>query len=394
MGCSGPEALHCEQCKEAGIMKEGNMICLKECPPNKPYVYSKDRLCYNYDRDWTDAMKKKAFIAVSVFAIIAILIIIVCCGKILLKFRKKYKIEKNMHLPEIPEYDKNSIIKRPNMNQIRLISIDELVMPSPVQVLGEGAFGVVFAGKFKTQDKNGKKISLPVAIKAINVGNVVGGGSAHVKIGNTEAEMIEEAGIMAKLHHEHLLPLVGISFAKGVKIITPLRPLKSLNKFLQEHQHSLGARDLMVYCYQISSAMEYLARNKIVHCDLAARNVLMKRYNHVEVTDFGLARILEGANPTSTINNKIPVKWMPIECLANRKHTIYSEATDVWSFGVTCWEILVYGDMPYKLVTLPKGRDQAESLFQYLDNGGRLKQPSNCSQELYQLLLTCRFLIC
>jgi serine/threonine protein kinase len=144
-----------------------------------------------------------------------------------------------------------------------------------------------------------------------------------------------------------------------------------------------------VYCYQISSAMEYLARNKIVHCDLAARNVLMKRYNHVEVTDFGLARILEGANPTSTINNKIPVKWMPIECLANRKHTIYSEATDVWSFGVTCWEILVYGEMPYKLVTLPKGRDQAESLFQYLDNGGRLKQPSNCSQELYQLLLTC-----
>src|SRR4051812_11769270 len=98
--------------------------------------------------------------------------------------------------------------------------------------------------------------------------------------------------------------------------------------------------------------MEYLAKNKIVHCDLAARNVLMKRYNHVEVTDFGLARILEGANPTSTINNKIPVKWMPIECLANRKHTIYSEATDVWSFDVTCWEILVYGDMPYKLVTL------------------------------------------
>lgn len=112
-------------------------------------------------------MKKKAVIAVSVFAIIAILIIIVCCGKILLKFRKKYKTEKNMHLPEIPEYDKNSIIKRPNMNQIRLISIDELVMPSPVQVLGEGAFGVVFAVSTKPTHGRGTDMEPPTPHRGV-----------------------------------------------------------------------------------------------------------------------------------------------------------------------------------------------------------------------------------
>lgn len=42
--------------------------------------------------------------------------------------------------------------------------------------------------------------------------------------------------------------------------------------------------------------MEFLARKKIVHRDLAARNVLVKNINHIEVTDFGLAQMLQGTD--------------------------------------------------------------------------------------------------
>ena len=87
------------------------------CPSDKPYVYSKDGLCYDYDRDCRDAMKKKAGIAGLVFAILAILIIIVIWGAYLLKAREKNQNEKELRPPEILEYDKNSI-KRPIMNQI------------------------------------------------------------------------------------------------------------------------------------------------------------------------------------------------------------------------------------------------------------------------------------
>lgn len=104
-----------------------------------------DGLCYNYDKDWADSVKKAVIKAVIVFSILAFLIVVVSLGLYLKKFRNKYRHEKQQHLPEIPEYDKNSIIKKPNMNQIRLISIDELVMPSPQKVLGSGAFGMVFA---------------------------------------------------------------------------------------------------------------------------------------------------------------------------------------------------------------------------------------------------------
>ncbi|KAG7270121.1 hypothetical protein CRUP_027191 [Coryphaenoides rupestris] len=39
--------------------------------------------------------------------------------------------------------------------------------------------------------------------------------------------------------------------------------------------------------------MMYLEERRLVHRDLAARNVLVKSPNHVKITDFGLARLLD-----------------------------------------------------------------------------------------------------
>lgn len=130
---------------------------------------------------------------------------------------------------------------------------------------------------------------------------------------------MKEAGLMASVEHEHLLPLVGVCVAKGgLKIITILRPLGSLLKFLGEHKQNLGAKQMILYCYQISSAMEFLARKKIIHRDLAARNVLVRNINHVEVTDFGLAQMLQGNDSMVVLEGRVAVKWLAIESLLDQ----------------------------------------------------------------------------
>lgn len=43
----------------------------------------------------------------------------------------------------------------------------------------------------------------------------------------------------------------------------------------------------------LSQGMSYLEDVRLVHRDLAARNVLVKSPNHVKITDFGLARLLD-----------------------------------------------------------------------------------------------------
>ncbi|VDO79731.1 unnamed protein product [Heligmosomoides polygyrus] len=247
---------------------------------------------------------------------------------------------------------------RSNMSRVNLITASELHTKGTQ--LGAGAFGVVYAGFWFPKGKG--KIKVPVAIKL-------------VKGTCTGKEMLNEAMQMSSLRHEHLLRLVGI-YMHTLLQVTLLRPLGNLLNFLKKHKAHLCGKDLLLYCYQISSAMKYLYEHRIIHRDLAARNVLVKRHNHVEVTDFGLAKLLDYGQEKV----KVAIKWLALESLRDQS---YTHRTDVWAFGVTCWEILTFGQSPYQ------GMDIC-SIKNFLKEGNRLSQPSNCSSELYQVLLQCK----
>lgn len=49
----------------------------------------------------------------------------------------------------------------------------------------------------------------------------------------------------------------------------------------------------MCVCVCALQGMMYLEERRLVHRDLAARNVLVKSPNHIKITDFGLARLLD-----------------------------------------------------------------------------------------------------
>ena len=82
----------------------------------------------------------------------------------------------------------------------------------------------------------------------------------------------------------------------------------------------------------------------------------------------------------STTVPRRPVRWMAPEVLTNSR---FSQASDVWSFGVVAWEILSLGRIPYK------GMLNAEVIRHVVDEGYRLPQPTGCSQELYAMMLKC-----
>ena len=52
----------------------------------------------------------------------------------------------------------------------------------------------------------------------------------------------------------------------------------------------LTTRDLLRWSYQVARGMEYLASRKLMHGDLAARNILLAENNIVKISDFGLSR--------------------------------------------------------------------------------------------------------
>ena len=56
------------------------------------------------------------------------------------------------------------------------------------------------------------------------------------------------------------------------------------------------SKDLLCWAYQVARGMDYLASKKVMHGDLACRNILLAQDNVVKICDFGLAKDIMKTN--------------------------------------------------------------------------------------------------
>lgn len=95
------------------------------------------------------------------------------------------------------------------------------------------------------------------------------------------------------------------------------------------------------------------------------------------ISDFGLSR--SGDEYLLSTDSKIPIRWTAIEVLMEKPAT---SASDVWSFGIVCWEILMNGAKPY-------AEHAPAVLLNVLREGARLPQPENCPDDLWMMMSKC-----
>ncbi|XP_020579504.1 proline-rich receptor-like protein kinase PERK8 [Phalaenopsis equestris] len=194
---------------------------------------------------------------------------------------------------------------------------------SEQNLLGEGGFGCVFKGCLP----DGRD----VAVKQLKVGGAQG-----------EREFRAEVEIISRVHHRHLVSLVGYCIAENQRLLVyDYVP----NNTLHYHLHGHG-RPVMDWAVRVKVAagaargIAYLHEDchpRIIHRDIKSSNILLDNNFEAQVSDFGLARLAMDACTHVTTRVMGTFGYLAPEYASTGKLT---EKSDVFSFGVVLLELI------------------------------------------------------
>ncbi|XP_057513060.1 G-type lectin S-receptor-like serine/threonine-protein kinase At1g61370 isoform X2 [Actinidia eriantha] len=191
--------------------------------------------------------------------------------------------------------------------------------------LGGGGFGPVFKGELE----DGQEI----AVKKLSRCS-----------GQGVAEFKNEIILISKLQHKNLVRLMGCC-AEGeeLMIVYEYMPNRSLDTLLFDSTRSeqLKWAKRFNIIQGTARGLVYLHRDsclKIIHRDLKVSNILLDKDMNPKISDFGLARIFQEAQELANTHRVVGTfGYMAPEYAIGG---IYSEKSDVFSFGVLVLEIV------------------------------------------------------
>ncbi|KAL5808239.1 hypothetical protein ACOSQ3_028930 [Xanthoceras sorbifolium] len=196
---------------------------------------------------------------------------------------------------------------------------------SAQKLLGEGGFGCVYKGVLT----DGREI----AVKQLKIGGSQG-----------EREFRAEVEIISRVHHRHLVSLVGYCISEHQRLLVyDYVP----NNTLDYHLHAEG-RPVMDWAIRVKVAagaargIAYLHEDchpRIIHRDIKSSNILLDNKYEAQVSDFGLAKIALELDSNTHVSTRVmgTFGYMAPEYATSGKLT---EKSDVYSFGVVLLELI------------------------------------------------------
>jgi RAC serine/threonine-protein kinase len=204
------------------------------------------------------------------------------------------------------------------------VSIDDFEM---IKVLGRGTFGkVVVAREKKTREV--------VAIKILKKDVII----AKDEIAHT----MTENRVLQQSKHPFLTELK-YSFQTKDRLYFVMEYVNGGELFFHLSKERVFSEERSrFYGAEITLAIKYLHENSIVYRDLKLENLLLDRFGHVKLADFGLCKEDVKFNTTTTTFCGTP-EYLAPEVLEESE---YGLAVDWWGVGVVMYE-MICGRLPF-----------------------------------------------
>jgi serine/threonine-protein kinase len=200
-----------------------------------------------------------------------------------------------------------------------------------LEELGRGGMGVVYKARQKSLNRL-------VALKMILRGELA-----------SEADLTRfraEAESAARLDHPNIVPVYDVGECDGQAYFT-MKYVEGATLRQLAAQGPMPPVDAARHLVAICRAIDFAHQHGILHRDLKPSNILIDRDDRPLVTDFGLAKRVEGGSSLTGTGAILgtPSYMAPEQAAGSRGHL--SPATDVYSLGTILYELLT-GRPPFQ----------------------------------------------
>ena len=159
----------------------------------------------------------------------------------------------------------------------------------------------------------------------------------------------QEARIIARLEHPHILPVFDYGESDGVSYFVMRYMDAGTLKEKMIEGRPLPLHDIDRLFTQLAEALSYAHSRGIIHRDLKPANVLIDSHGNVFLTDFGIAKLLESASPRLTQTDAIMGTPAYISPEQAQGHPV-DQRSDIYSLGIILYE-MVTGSVPFTAET-------------------------------------------
>lgn len=194
--------------------------------------------------------------------------------------------------------------------------------------IGEGGMAAVYRAYHASMDRH-------VAVKVLP--------SEFAKSESFRARFQQEARLIANLEHPHILPVHDFGESDGIHYFV-MRYLQAGTLASRIEAGPLTLAEIDRLFTQLADALGYAHQRGIVHRDLKPANVLIDSRGDAFLTDFGIAKLLEGTSKFTTTGaiTGTPAYMSPEQAQGEK----LDQRSDIYSLGIVLYE-MVTGRVPF-----------------------------------------------